>query len=54
MKKRVRVAVLLLAGALVYFAAETKVDAWGCEPECWEVGGGMWCCTDAHCIDYCI
>jgi hypothetical protein len=53
MKKKARLALLLLAGALFYLTAEKKVEAWGCEPQCWEVWNGSWCCTDANCIDYC-
>jgi hypothetical protein len=52
MKKKVRMTFLTLAAVLVYFATE-QVGLAGCEPECWEVGGGFYCCTDARCIDYC-
>ena len=51
MKKRIRMGFLMLAGALVYFAAAEKAGAW-CVPECWD--NGYWtCCTNERCIDYC-
>jgi hypothetical protein len=49
MKKRL--AFLVLAGALVYFASE-KVGMAGCVPDCWDSGGWI-CCTSETCIDYC-
>ena len=49
MKKRL--AFLVLAAALVYFASE-KVGMAGCVPECWDNGGWI-CCTSETCIDYC-
>lgn len=52
MKKRARVMLLAVAGVLVYFASEGTSSA-SCQPECWEVGWGRTCCTDANCFDYC-
>ena len=51
MKKRARWTLLLLAGALAYFATE-KTGTAGCIPDCWESGGFI-CCTNENCIDYC-
>jgi hypothetical protein len=53
MKKRARWTLLLLAGALAYFATE-KVGMAGCVAECWDNGFGNICCTNEYCIDYCI
>jgi hypothetical protein len=52
MKKRARLMLLMLAGVLVYFAAEKESVA-SCIPECWDAGWGRTCCTDANCFDYC-
>jgi hypothetical protein len=52
MKKKMRLAFLALVAVLAYFATE-QVGMAGCEPQCWEVGGGFYCCTNANCIDYC-
>jgi hypothetical protein len=49
MKKRL--AFLMLAGALVYFAAEGAGRA-ECIAQCWDSDGRI-CCTDENCIDYC-
>lgn len=51
MKKKVRLAILMLAGVLVFFAAE-EVGMAECTPECWYTGVG-WCCTNEYCTDYC-
>ncbi|MDP9120861.1 MAG: hypothetical protein M3O15_05735 [Acidobacteriota bacterium] len=50
MKKRI--AILMLAGALVYFAAE-RVGRADCNPQCWYADDGRVCCTDANCFDFC-
>ncbi|HKH48254.1 MAG TPA: hypothetical protein VKM72_26645 [Thermoanaerobaculia bacterium] len=52
MKKRVRLALMMLAGVLVYYAAE-EISMAGCVPECWDAGWGLTCCTNERCMDYC-
>jgi len=52
MKKKVRLALLTLAGFLAFFAAR-QARAGLCEPECWDSGFGHYCCTSSSCIDYC-
>jgi hypothetical protein len=52
MKKKMRLAILMLAGVLVYFAAG-EVGMAECIADCWE-SGGQWCCTTSTCFDYCI
>ena len=55
MKKSVRLAILVLAGVLTYFAAEKVSMAQPlCNPGCWDTGFGIWCCTTETCYDYCI
>jgi hypothetical protein len=52
MKKKMRLAILMVAGVLAYFAAEPPSAAY-CEEDCWPVGGGITCCTNRYCQDYC-
>ena len=54
MKKRIRLAILTLAGVLAYFASAEVGKAYPlCEPGCWE-SGGWYCCTTETCYDYCL
>lgn len=52
MKKKMRLAILMVAGVLAYFASEKPSTA-QCVAECWDVGWGITCCTDHNCRDYC-
>jgi hypothetical protein len=52
MKKKVRFAILMVAGVLAYFASEKPGMAY-CEEGCWDIGGGITCCTNWRCQDYC-
>jgi len=52
MKKRMRLAILMLAGVLAYFAAG-EVSMAECVAECWD-SDGRWCCTTSTCYDYCL
>lgn len=52
MKKKMRLAILMVAGVLAYFAA-VPPSAASCVEECWDAGAGITCCTNRFCQDYC-
>lgn len=52
MLKKARLAILLLAGILVYFAGEGAVVA-GCPEHCWDEPDGRYCCETWSCRVVC-
>lgn len=52
MRKKMRVAFLVMAGFLTVLAAQ-QAKASLCEDACWDDGAGHICCTTSYCYDFC-